>query len=91
MNFVSSQANRDPRHAHSDHYTNLSSNWKSGSIYCSEGTANLIIHMLAVDPKWVHPLPMDVPTLISDTGGVHVTLIEANHCRFITYHAAGQR
>ena len=36
--------------------------------------------MLAVDPKWVHPLPMDVPTLIPDTGGVHVTLIEANHC-----------
>ncbi|THH29779.1 hypothetical protein EUX98_g4415 [Antrodiella citrinella] len=68
------------RHAHSDHYTNLSSNWKSGPIYCSEGTANLIIHMLAVDPKWVHPLPMDVPTLIPDTGGVHVTLIEANHC-----------
>jgi DNA cross-link repair 1A protein len=23
------------RHAHSDHYTNLSSNWKSGPIYCS--------------------------------------------------------
>ncbi|KAH8075871.1 DRMBL-domain-containing protein [Cristinia sonorae] len=67
-------------HAHSDHYTNLSSNWKSGPIYCSEGTANLIIHMLAVDPKWVHPLPMDIPTLIPDTGGVHVTLIEANHC-----------
>jgi len=23
------------RHAHSDHYTNLSSNWKHGPIYCS--------------------------------------------------------
>ncbi|KAF5355291.1 hypothetical protein D9758_006106 [Tetrapyrgos nigripes] len=67
-------------HAHSDHYTNLSSNWKNGPIYCSEGTANLIIHMLRVERKWVHPLPMDVPTLIPDTGGVHVTLIEANHC-----------
>ncbi|KAF8074931.1 beta-lactamase-like protein [Lyophyllum atratum] len=67
-------------HAHSDHYTNLASNWKSGPIYCSEGTANLIIHMLSVDRKWVHPLPMDVPTVIPNTGGVHVTLIEANHC-----------
>lgn len=67
-------------HAHSDHYTNLSSSWKSGPIYCSEGTANLIIHMLSVDKKWVHPLPMDTPVTIPDTGGVQVTLIEANHC-----------
>ncbi|KAI8996416.1 DNA repair metallo-beta-lactamase-domain-containing protein [Trametes punicea] len=67
-------------HAHSDHYTNLSANWKSGPIYCSEGTANLIIHMLGVDPQWVHPLPMDTPTAIPNTGGVQVTLIEANHC-----------
>lgn len=68
------------RHAHSDHYTNLSANWKHGPIYCSHGTANLIIHMLKVDPKWVHPLPMDVATVIPNTGGVEVTLIEANHC-----------
>ncbi|KAF7356369.1 DNA cross-link repair protein PSO2/SNM1 [Mycena venus] len=67
-------------HAHSDHYTNLSSSWKHGPIYCSEGTANLIIHILSVDKKWVHPLPMDVPTVVPNTGGVHVTLIEANHC-----------
>ncbi|KAJ7509864.1 DNA repair metallo-beta-lactamase-domain-containing protein [Mycena galericulata] len=67
-------------HAHSDHYTNLSSSWKHGPIYCSEGTANLIIHILSVDKKWVHPLPMDVATVIPNTGGVHVTLIEANHC-----------
>ncbi|TFK51849.1 DRMBL-domain-containing protein [Heliocybe sulcata] len=67
-------------HAHSDHYTNLSSNWKSGPIYCSQGTANLIIHMLDVDPKWVHPLPLDVASVIPNTGGVQVTPIEANHC-----------
>ncbi|KAG7093991.1 hypothetical protein E1B28_007621 [Marasmius oreades] len=67
-------------HAHSDHYTNLSSSWKTGPIYCSEGTANLIKHMLKVDPKWVHPLPMDAPSVIPNTGGVQVTLIEANHC-----------
>ncbi|KAH7881772.1 DNA repair metallo-beta-lactamase-domain-containing protein [Phlebopus sp. FC_14] len=67
-------------HAHSDHYTNLSSNWKSGPIYCSEDTANLIIHMLAVDRKWVHPMRMDEPTIIPNTGCVTVTLVEANHC-----------
>ncbi|KJA28191.1 hypothetical protein HYPSUDRAFT_129633 [Hypholoma sublateritium FD-334 SS-4] len=67
-------------HAHSDHYTNLSSSWKHGPIYCSEGTANLIIHMLSVEKKWVHPLPMDTPTIIPNTNGVTVTLIEANHC-----------
>ncbi|KAJ3505939.1 hypothetical protein NMY22_g17407 [Coprinellus aureogranulatus] len=67
-------------HAHSDHYTNLSSSWKNGPIYCSEGTANLIIHMLSVDKKWVKPLPMDTPVTIPDSGGVQVTLIEANHC-----------
>ncbi|THH11324.1 hypothetical protein EW145_g729 [Phellinidium pouzarii] len=67
-------------HAHSDHYTNLSSNWKNGPIYCSETTANLIIHMLSVDKKWVHPLPMNLCTEIPNTGGVKVTLIDANHC-----------
>lgn len=36
--------------------------------------------MLGVDRQWVCPLPMDVPTLVPDTGGVCVTLIEANHC-----------
>ncbi|KAE9392288.1 DRMBL-domain-containing protein [Gymnopus androsaceus JB14] len=66
-------------HAHSDHYTALSSTWNSGPIYCSEGTSNLIIHMLKVDPSWVHPLPMDVPTDVPNTS-VRVTLIEANHC-----------
>lgn len=70
------------RHAHSDHYTNLSGSWKSGPIYCSEGTANLIVHMLGVDRKWVHALPMDIATIIPNTGGVTVTLIEANHCEF---------
>ncbi|KAF9047192.1 DRMBL-domain-containing protein [Hymenopellis radicata] len=66
-------------HAHSDHYTNLSSSWNAGPIYCSEGTANLILHMLKVDKQWVHPLPMDVPTVIPDTN-VRVTLIDAQHC-----------
>lgn len=68
------------RHAHSDHYTNLSSSWNIGPIYCSEGTARLIKYMLRVGQEWIHPLPMDTPVLIPNTGGVHVTLIDANHC-----------
>ena len=36
--------------------------------------------MLSVDKKWVRPLPMDTPTIVPDTNGVQVTLIEANHC-----------
>ena len=36
--------------------------------------------MLAVDRKWVHALPMDVPTIVPNTNGVSVTLIDANHC-----------
>ncbi|KAH9944972.1 DRMBL-domain-containing protein [Epithele typhae] len=67
-------------HAHSDHYTNLSAKWDNGLIYCSECTANLITHMLGVDPKWIRPLAMNSTTIIPDTGGVQVTLIEANHC-----------
>lgn len=47
-----------------------------------ETTANLVIHMLAVDKKWVHPLPNDQPVEIPNTGGVKVTLIEANHCMY---------
>jgi hypothetical protein len=38
--------------------------------------------MLRVDPKWVNPLPDNKATEIPDTGGVHVTLIDANHCEF---------
>ncbi|QRV74289.1 DNA repair metallo-beta-lactamase [Ceratobasidium sp. AG-Ba] len=67
-------------HAHSDHYTNLSSSWKHGPIYCSVTTANLIKFMLRVDPKWVKPLPENESVEIPDTGGVRVTLIDANHC-----------
>ncbi|RXK36592.1 DNA cross-link repair 1A protein [Tremella mesenterica] len=67
-------------HAHSDHYTNLSRSWNHGPIYCSETTANLIIHMLGVEPKWVHGLPNDIPFEMPNTGSVTVTPMEANHC-----------
>ncbi|KAJ9093573.1 hypothetical protein QFC19_008302 [Naganishia cerealis] len=74
-------------HAHSDHYTNLSGSWKHGPIYCSgsfivfgQTTANLIKLMLGVDEKWVHGLPWDTPYELPGTGGVKVTVLEANHC-----------
>ncbi|KAI9638791.1 DNA repair metallo-beta-lactamase-domain-containing protein [Dioszegia hungarica] len=67
-------------HAHSDHYTNLSKSWTHGPIYCSKTTGNLIIHMLGVEPQWVHGLDEDIPFEMPNTGGVKVTVIEANHC-----------
>ena len=48
-----------------------------------ETTARLIVHMLSVDKRWVRPLPMDTPTEIPNTGGVTVTLIDANHCALL--------
>ncbi|WVR08003.1 hypothetical protein IAU60_005047 [Kwoniella sp. DSM 27419] len=54
--------------------------WTHGPIYCSETTANLIVHMLGVEPKWVHGLPDNVPFVMPNTGGVTVMPIEANHC-----------
>jgi hypothetical protein len=47
-----------------------------------ETTGNLIKHMLRVDPKWVNPLPENEAVEIPDTGGVKVTLVDANHCWF---------
>ena len=49
---------------------------------CVETTANLIMHMLSVDKKWIRPLPMDTPIEVPDSGGVKVTLIDAHHCTF---------
>ncbi|WFD40377.1 DNA cross-link repair protein PSO2/SNM1 [Malassezia japonica] len=67
-------------HFHSDHYGGLSGRWEHGPIYCSAITARLVRCKLHVDEKWLRPLPMDTPTLLPDTGGVHVTCIDANHC-----------
>lgn len=77
------------RHAHSDHYTNLSKSWNHGPIYCSQTTANLIVHMLGVEPQWVHGLPDNVPFVMPNTGGVKVTNIEANHCESATEGCLG--
>ena len=67
-------------HFHSDHYIGLTSNWGNGPIYCSRVTANLVRQQLRVDPKWVKPLEFEEKVEVPNTGGVHVTMIPANHC-----------
>ncbi|KAI7937637.1 hypothetical protein MJO28_015184 [Puccinia striiformis f. sp. tritici] len=64
-------------HAHSDHYTKLSSSWTHGKIYCSKTTANLIKLKLRVHPEYIVPLEFNIPYFIDD---VRVVLIDANHC-----------
>lgn len=67
-------------HFHSDHYIGLTANWSNGPIYCSRVTANLVKQQLRVDPKRVKPLEFEEKVEVPNTGGVHVTMIPANHC-----------
>ncbi|KAJ0427142.1 DNA repair metallo-beta-lactamase-domain-containing protein [Aspergillus carlsbadensis] len=67
-------------HFHSDHYIGLSKSWRHGPIYCSKATANLVRQQLKVDPKWLVDLEFEKKTEVPDTGGVQVTMMEANHC-----------
>ncbi|KAL8827468.1 MAG: hypothetical protein Q9191_003162 [Dirinaria sp. TL-2023a] len=67
-------------HFHSDHYIGLTSSWCHGPIYCSHVTANLVRQQLKVDPKWVFDLDFEKRMEVPETGGVHVTMIPANHC-----------
>ncbi|KAL2868047.1 cytochrome P450-domain-containing protein [Aspergillus lucknowensis] len=67
-------------HFHSDHYIGLSKSWRHGPIYCSKATANLVRQQLKVDPKWLVDLEFEQKTEVPETGGVQVTMIEANHC-----------
>lgn len=67
-------------HFHSDHYIGLSKAWCHGPIYCSRPTANLVREKLRVDPKWVVDLEFETTTEVPNTGGVQVTMIQANHC-----------
>lgn len=46
-------------------------------IYCNEVTARLVVQELGVASKFVHPVPMDRPVIVSD---VEVTFMDANHC-----------
>eukprot|EP00980_Cylindrotheca_fusiformis_P011974 scaffold2830_cov131-Cylindrotheca_fusiformis.AAC.95 len=68
-------------HFHADHYGGITSSWNHGTIYCSLPTANLVSQQLGVDKKYIHPLPMLLPTVIESKGKpVTVTLLDANHC-----------
>ncbi|KAE8384363.1 cytochrome P450-domain-containing protein [Aspergillus alliaceus] len=67
-------------HFHSDHYIGLTGSWRHGPIYCSKATGNLVRQQLKVDPRWVVDLEFEKTTEVPSTGGVKVTLIEANHC-----------
>lgn len=67
-------------HFHSDHYMGLTAKWRHGPIYCSRVTGNLVRQQLKVDPSLVVDIEWDKKMEVSDTGGVHVTMIPANHC-----------
>ncbi|OJJ46230.1 hypothetical protein ASPZODRAFT_2077702 [Penicilliopsis zonata CBS 506.65] len=67
-------------HFHSDHYIGLTSSWCHGPIYCSKVTGNLVRQQLRVDPKWVVDIEFEKLSEVAGTGGVHVTMIPANHC-----------
>ena len=65
-------------HFHSDHYMGLTSKFDHGTIYCSEVTANLVMHQIKVDSKHICILPINETTQLED--GISVHLINANHC-----------
>jgi len=68
-------------HFHSDHYGGISKTWSDGAIYCSLPTANLVHQQLGVDKRYLHPIPINTPTVIASKGKpVTVTLLNANHC-----------
>lgn len=67
-------------HFHADHYGGMTSIWNHGPIYCSVTTANLVRSSLRVQDQYVCPLPMNETITIPRTGGVRVTLLDANHC-----------
>eukprot|EP00804_Cyclotella_cryptica_P018589 CCRYP_011407-RA/>CCRYP_011407-RA protein AED:0.03 eAED:0.03 QI:270/1/1/1/0.66/0.5/4/792/616 len=68
-------------HFHSDHYGGITKQWNEGTIYCSVSTANLVHQQLGVEKRFLHPLPMNTPTVVaSKDKPITVTLLDANHC-----------
>ncbi|KAL6747553.1 beta-lactamase-like protein [Haematococcus lacustris] len=65
-------------HFHSDHTIGLPKHFHQGTIYCSEVTAQLLLHDMGLQPaSCVVALPMHTPVEVE---GCRVTLVEANHC-----------
>jgi DNA cross-link repair 1A protein len=68
-------------HFHYDHYGGLTSSWNAGTIYCSLSTANLVHEQLRVKKEYLHPIPINTPTVLESRGkAVTITLLDANHC-----------
>ncbi|KAJ8017194.1 hypothetical protein DPEC_G00015260 [Dallia pectoralis] len=71
-------------HMHSDHTVGLTSTWSNRPIYCSPISATLLKLKLQVRERWIHPLELGEPHLLSldDVGKerLTVTLMDANHC-----------
>lgn len=63
--------------AQADHTTGLSKSFSAGTIYTSQGTANLITELIGVNAERVVALPMNKPVVVA---GFELTLIDANHC-----------
>eukprot|EP00913_Durusdinium_trenchii_P017261 g16231.t1 len=64
-------------HFHSDHTVGLTRGFDSGTIYCTEVTAALIINMMGVDPAHVRALPLEQTVEVQ---GVSLTFVDAGHC-----------
>lgn len=60
-----------------DHTTGLYKSFSAGTIYTSQGTANLVKELIGVNAERVVALPMDRPVVVA---GFELTLIDANHC-----------
>ena len=76
--------------ATADHYTGITENWSAGTIYCSEVTGRLVVHLLGVQPEFVHGLPMDIPVDIQGSSskgvcqdsfhsGIHFSFAQDKH------------
>lgn len=60
-----------------DHTTGLYKSFSAGTIYTSQGTANLVKELIGVNAERVVALPMNRPVVVA---GFELTLIDANHC-----------
>ena len=68
-------------HFHADHYGGITKSWNSGTIYCSVSTATLVSEQLGVDTKYLHPININIPTVIESCGKpVTMLFLDANHC-----------
>ena len=63
-------------HFHYDHYRGLGK-WLDKPMYCSQITANLVLHQIKSVGHMVRVLPLNEPRVVEN---VEVVLLDANHC-----------